>query len=130
MSGKNIATIYFYLISAASLALIVIGIFHGVNFVINSVLYDKYPLRFGPVGDCETFGYPYPAKIAPPPGVIRESTPSAEETKKQKDICEKQLAFERKQQQINDIRDSITFTLVGIILFFIHFPQAKKYSKD
>ena len=32
MSGKTIATIYFYIISAASLALIIIGIFNGVNF--------------------------------------------------------------------------------------------------
>ena len=44
MSEKTIATIYFYVISAASLALIVIGIFNIVNFLINSTQYEKYPL--------------------------------------------------------------------------------------
>lgn len=131
MSGKNIATIYFYIISAASLALIVIGIFNGVNFVINSTQYDKYPLRYGPVGDCQTLGYPVPIKMVQPPGgEIRESTPTAQEIKKQKDVCEKQQESERKQRKVEDIRNSVTFTLIGLILFLIHFPQAKKYSKD
>ncbi len=130
MSGKSIATIYFYIISAASLALIVIGIFSAVNFGINSTFYDKYPLRYGPPGDCETLGYPYPAKMVPLPGEAKESTPSAEELKKQKEICEKQQESERKQHKIGDIRNALTFTLIGVILFLIHFPQAKKFSKD
>lgn len=129
MSGKNIATIYFYIISAASLALVVIGIFNGVNFVINSTQYDKYPLRYGPVGDCQTLGFPYPVKMVQPLET-KESTPSAEDLKKQKEICEKQQESERKQHKVDDIRNSVTFTLIGLILFLIHFPQAKKYSAD
>lgn len=129
MSGRNIATIYFYAVSAASLALIVIGIFNGVNFVINSTQYDKYPLRYGPGADCEN----YPYKYGPMPAVIdgrTPATPSAEELKKQKENCEKTTGEERKLHRIEDIRNTLTFTLVGILLFLIHFPQARKYSKD
>lgn len=129
MSGKTIATIYFYLISAASLALIVVGIFNGVNFTINTFFYDKYPLRYGPGMDCETAGYPYPAKMIPSVDV-RESTPSSEDKKKQKEICEKTQDMDRKQHQITDIKNTLTFTLIGVVLFMVHFPQAKKRSKD
>ena len=63
MAGKTIATLYFYVISAGSIVLMVIGIFSIVNFVINSTQYDKYPLKY-PQGTCETYPYkfgPYPA---------------------------------------------------------------------
>jgi hypothetical protein len=135
MPGKTIATIYFYIVSAASLALIVIGIFNGVNFFINSTQFDKYPLRYyGPAVDCETSFGPYPAKVAPAPfGVTGDmnmlATPSAEELRKQKENCEKQQEYDRKQHRVDDIRNTLTFTLVGIVLFLIHFPQARKHSE-
>ena len=127
MSGKTIATIYFYIISAASLALIVIGIFNTVNFLINSTQYDRYPLRY-PQGDCEGgFGYPMPYKIMPPDG--REATPAAQDLEKQKQLCLKQQDLDRKQHKIEDVRNAVTFTLVGLVLFSIHFPLARKQSK-
>lgn len=129
MSGKSIATVYFYLISAVAIGLMVTGVFNGVSFVLNSTQYDEYPLRYGPARDCEMFGYPYPAKIVLP-GDLRESTPSADEIKKQKELCQEQLELERKQHRVDDIKNAITFTSIGIVLFLIHFPQAKKYSKD
>src|SRR3989344_6164794 len=128
MSGKTIATIYFYVISAASLALIVIGIFNGVNFLINSTLYDKYPLKY-PQGSCESYPYkfgPYPAMDAR--GEV--GTPSAEELKKQKQACLKQENALSKQQKIDDLRNAVTFTLVGTVLFLIHFPLARKQSNS
>lgn len=128
MSGKTIATIYFYIISAASLALIVIGIFNVVNFAINSTQYDKYPLRY-PQGSCE--GYPY--KFGPYPAMdVRgmSATPSAQELEKQKQDCLKQENALSKQQKIDDLKNAITFSLVGSILFLIHFPLARKQSKS
>lgn len=128
MSGKLVATIYFYIISAASLALIVIGIFNGVNFLINSTQYEKYPLRY-PQGSCE--GYPY--KFGPYPAMdVRDvpTTPSATELEKQKQSCLKQEDALSKQQKIDDLKNAITFSLVGIVLFLIHFPNARKFSKD
>lgn len=128
MSGKTIATIYFYIISAASLALIVIGIFNAVNFGINSTQYDKYPLRY-PQGSCENYPYkfgPYP--VMDVRGV--PATPSAEEVEKQKQDCLKQENALSKQQKINDLKNAITFSLVGTVLFLIHFPLAIKQSKS
>ena len=128
MSGKTIATIYFYIISAASLALIVIGIFNSVNFLINSTQYEKYPLRY-PQGSCE--GYPY--KFGPYPAMdVRAipATPSAQELEKQKQECLKQENALSKQQKIDDLKNAITFTLVGAVLFLIHFPLARKQSKS
>ncbi|MBI2017530.1 hypothetical protein HYS92_00620 [Candidatus Daviesbacteria bacterium] len=130
MPGKTIATIYFYLISAASLALIVIGIFNAVNFIINTTQYDKYPPKYGPpVVDCEEGGYfkygaPRPLTLD---GV--SATPSAEESKKLKEQCEKQLELDRKQHLIDDLKNALTFSLVGTVLFLIHFPLARKQSK-
>ena len=128
MSGKTIATIYFYIISAASLALIVIGIFNAVNFGINVTQYDKYPLRY-PQGSCE--GYPF--KFGPYPAMdVRgvSATPSAQELEKQKQDCLKQENALSKQQRIDDMKNAITFTLVGSVLFLIHFPLARKQSKS
>jgi len=126
MSGKTIATIYFYLISAASLALIVIGIFNAVNFLINSTQYDKYPLRY-PQGSCEIS--PYKFGHYPVMDIRGEvATPSAAELEKQKQECLKQEDAERKQRKIDDLKNAITFTLVGLVLFSIHFPLARKQS--
>lgn len=127
MSGKTIATIYFYLISAVSLALIVIGIFNAVNFGINATLYDKYPLRY-PQADCENMAYPYGPKPIPME-IDKISTPSAKDLEKQKNICIKQQEEDRKQHKVDDLKNSITYTLVGAILFLIHFPLARKQSR-
>lgn len=133
MSGKTIATIYLYTISAASLVLIVIGIFNAVYFVINSTRYEKYPPRFGwgPYSSCDApydvaYGPPYPAKLIQ----TANSSPSAEEWQRAKEICLKNEEAERKQHKIDDLRNSITFTLVGLVLFSIHFPLARKQSKS
>ena len=126
MSGKTIATIYFYIVSAASLALIVIGIFNGVNFFINSTQYDKYPLKYSQ-GNCE--GYPY--KFGPYPAMdVRglPATPSAKEMEEQKKACIKQEDELSKKQKIDDLKNAITFSLVGSVLFSIHFPLARKQS--
>lgn len=129
MTGKQISLIYFYLVSAASLALIVIGIFSIVNFSLNSLYYEKYPLRyFGE--DCEYDPYryqpkgPYPAEITP------NSTPSAEEREEAKRICEKRAGDERLRIKVDDIKNALTFTIVGTVLFLIHFPIARRLSGE
>lgn len=129
MSGRQISLIYFYLVSAGALALIVIGVFNSVNFVINATQYKDYPLRYQQ--DCDSI-YPISVKIAPPPLVESypmPATQSAEEAEKQKQLCQKNLEKQRKQQMIDDLKNSITFTLVGATLFLIHFPIARRQSK-
>src|SRR5688572_23282156 len=116
MSGKLIATIYFYLISAASLALIVIGIFSAVNFLINSTQYEKYPLRYGGVSNCE-FGYDYPVgggmtKVMVEPSEGMPATSSAMEDPRAIERCLANEEEERRQHRVDDLKNSITFTLV------------------
>ncbi|OGE15140.1 hypothetical protein A3F00_01710 [Candidatus Daviesbacteria bacterium RIFCSPHIGHO2_12_FULL_37_11] len=134
MSGKTIATIYFYIISVGSIILMVIGIFNAANFIVNSTQFEQYPLRWGGITSCD-YGAdglvpvargPMSVKVLPPDGI--ESTPSAQEIQRAKEQCLKNEAADRKQHQVDDIKNAITFSLVGIILFLIHFPQARKRS--
>lgn len=128
MSGKTIATIYFYLISAVSLGMIVVGIFHAVNFAVNSTLYDNYPLRYGPAVDCEsenTFAAPYKM-----PSPVGQATATATELTSQKQACLRTQQLDRQQHRIDDIKNALSFGIIGIILFLIHFPLAKKQSKS
>jgi hypothetical protein len=131
MSGKLVGLIYFYVVSAAALALIVIGIFSSVNYLINITQFDKYPIRYRSEADCENMYSGYGKPISAP-GVIDapiQSTPSAQEIERLKNQCLSQFETERKQQQIDDLKNSITFTLIGAILFAIHFPLARRQSK-
>lgn len=134
MSGKQISLVYFYIVSAAALALIIIGIFNSVNFLINVTQYKDYPLRFQNE-DCSSI-YPVPMKIAPPPAASIDqgypiiATQSAEEITRQKELCQKQIDAQRKKQKLDDLKNSITFSLVGLILFLIHFPIARRNSED
>lgn len=127
MTGKTIATTYFYVISAASVALIVIGIFSGINYIINKTQFDKYPPRWGGLPlDCESrYKYgPYPIDIT-----IPVATPSPEAEKREKELCEKQQEQEAKQHEIDDIKNTLSFTLIGSLLFLIHFSLARKSSQ-
>jgi hypothetical protein len=142
MSGKTIATIYFYLISVGAIILMVIGIFHSVTFLINSTQYEKYPLRYERVPSCDfaTDGQYVGGPFAPPVKVIPSSelgvtgitpaTPSAGEIQRAKENCLKNEEADRIQHRVDDMKNAITFTLVGAVLFLIHFPQARKHSKS
>jgi hypothetical protein len=95
MSGKQIGLIYFYLISAVALGLIIIGIFNSVNFVINITQYKDYPLRYQNE-DCSSI-YSVPMKIAPPAVPTDQSysiiaTQSAQEAEKQRQLTGRRSA--------------------------------------
>lgn len=128
MFGKKISLVYFYVISAASLALIVIGVFSISNLIINFTQYDKYPLRYQGE-DCEFYPY-YGRPMAAPIDAKLESSPSAQELENQKRICMANQERMRKQQMLEDIRNAILFTGIGTILFGLHFTQARKLSKE
>lgn len=134
MSGKQIGLVYFYIVSAVSLGLIVIGIFNSVNFLINVTQYKNYPLRYQNE-DCDSI-YPVPLKGVPPPAIsIAQNYPvpatqSAQQMEKQKELCQRQIDEQRKRQKLDDLKNSITFSLIGLTLFLIHFPIARRNSKD
>jgi hypothetical protein len=130
MPGKTIATIYFYILSLIGVGLIVIGVFNIVNLIVNLTQYDKYPLKYG-VDNCDL--YPQDFRGVPVTKPMEDesvmlATPSAEEATKQKQICQTHADAERKQHLVDDIKNSIAFPIVGLILFLLHFPQAKKRS--
>lgn len=125
--GKLIALIYFYLISAVSIGLMVFATFAWANLVVNLTQYDQYPLRYG-LENCEyrpLVKGPYPVDIPTTPASM-----SAQEKEEAKRVCLEQVEAERKQQKLEDIKNSAVFALVGVVLFLIHFPQARKLSKE
>ena len=125
--------IYFYLVSVIALILLVIGIHSSVTFVLNITQYNQYPPRY--IGeDCESISSPYYKSPYGPVAVDiatpNQATLSAQEKGELKKQCETRVDFERKQHKLEDIRNAIVFTLVGAVLFLIHFPQARKLSKE
>lgn len=117
MSPKIIAAIYFYLVSAGSLILIVVGVFLIVNFIVNSTQFKEYPLPY--YDSCDI------SMRSISPDDQAEASASVEE----KQRCEKNLEHRRTQQRVDDLKGAITFTLVGLILFGIHFPLARRQTK-
>lgn len=124
MNPKIIAAIYFYLVSAGSLILIVVGIFSIVNFIVNSTQFKEYPLPY--YENCENqVGFTRPIS----PDMKSEASMSAEEREKILQRCQASLDERRIQQRVDDLKGAITFTLVGLILFGIHFPLARRQTK-
>jgi hypothetical protein len=129
MNGKQISLIYFYLVSIFSLVLLVIGIYNVATFLINTTQYSDYPLRYQQA-DCDV--NPYQFKVPAPYSVPEsnpQATPNPAEQNTIKQSCEKQLALMRKQQQLDVLKSAVVFSGAGLVLFLIHFTQARKHSK-
>jgi hypothetical protein len=126
--GKLISLIYFYLVSVIGIILLIIGLYNGVSYVVNVTQYDLYPTRYAGNDDCSYLTQPAPPK--PAPGTDTLASISAEEQKTQKTACEKRVALDRKQHKVDNIKDAIFFTLVGIILLALHFPVAIRRSGE
>lgn len=136
MSGKQIGVIYYYLVSAAALVLIVLGVYYSVNLLINLTQFDKYPLKYGMIDECS---YPMPVPLK---GVVGQVPPVASSSgtdsgslpvnnpRKYQRNCENRVELQRKEHKIEDIKNSLVFTLIGATLFLIHFPQARKQSRS
>lgn len=128
--GRLISLIYFYLVSIIGIILLIIGLYNAVSFGVNSIVYDKYPLRYAGGEDCS---YLVQSTAPARPVTITDPTtasPSAEEQADQKAACERRVEAERKQHQVDNIKDGIFFTLVGIILIGLHFPVALRRSTE
>lgn len=131
MAGKLIGLIYFYLISAVSIGLLIYAAFSFATLVINLTQYDKYPLRYG-MENCDV-DYPQSYVKGPYATPVMEqgqiASISAKEKQTLKQTCMNQADFDRKQHKLDDIKNSGISALVGLVLFLIHFPQARKMSK-
>ena len=126
--GKLISLIYFYLVSIIGIILLIIGLYNLVSFGVNSVLYEKYPLRYAGNEDCSYITRDFtPKEVAMTDSL---ASVSAEERDAQKEACEKRVEAERKQHQVDDIKNGIYFTIIGILLLALHFPVALRRSAE
>jgi hypothetical protein len=128
--GKLISLIYFYLVSIIGIILLIIGLYNAVSFAVNSTLYDKYPLRYAGNEDCSYITRDFTSQPKPLPADPSMASPSADQVEEQKAACERRVEAERKQHQVDDIKNGIYFTLIGIILLALHFPVALKKSAE
>ncbi len=117
---KLIPLIYFYLLSLIGMILLIFGVFFTTHFLIGNFAYDQYPLKYGNESRCMTPSYPVPAK-----GENNEY--SSDEMRKD---CLATLKDERQQTKIEDLEKSISFTLVGLIVFGVHFYFARKQKAE
>lgn len=111
---KLIPAIYFYLLSAIGMVLLIIGLFNTTHFITGVVAYDKYPLRNGSEARCDYLPQPVPLdgqKMAP---------------SNTKEDCLKSLEKERATTKADDLEKSISFTAIGLLVFGIHFYFARR----
>lgn len=125
--GRLVSLIYFYLVSIIGILLLIIGLYNLVSFGINSAFYDKYPLPYGNE-DCSYFTQPLPDKTLPETDSL--ASLSAEQANAQKIACENRIEADRKKNQVNDIKNGVYFTIIGIILLALHFPVALRRSAE
>jgi len=116
---KLIPTIYFYTVSLIGLVLLIIGIFASIHFVVNITQFSNYPLGYNPIDRCQT-PQPVPAKGTTEPVI---STVSKED-------CLKEVDQERQLLKTQDLEKAVSFTIIGSIVFSIHFYFARKQSKS
>lgn len=113
---KLIPTIYFYTVSLIGLVLLIVGIFASIHYVVNVTQYSKYPLGYGLESRCgQNLSQPVKGVAQP---MIMENYNS----------CVQEVEQERQQLKTQDLEKAISFTLIGAVVFGIHFYFARKQS--
>lgn len=126
MNGRVISLIYFYLVSIIGIVLLIVGTYNTVTFVVNTTQFDKYPLQYGGEDRCAytTLPQTVPDKSATEPSVDKKAL------EEQRKTCLQTLEMERKQHKVNNLKDAITFSLIGIALIGSHLTLGLRRSKD
>ncbi|MEX2007501.1 MAG: hypothetical protein WD992_01895 [Candidatus Levyibacteriota bacterium] len=118
---KLIPTIYFYLLSAVGIVLLIIGIFNSFHYVAGITAYDKYPLKYGNESRCQYLATPVKVDNT-------QAVSDSEAQERAKAECLESLEIERKNTKIDDFEKAIAFTVVGLVVFAVHFYFARKRS--
>ncbi len=113
---KLIPTIYFYLLSAIGMVLLIIGLFNATHFITGITSYDKYPLRQGAESRCDYMPQP----------VLSGETKATKGIDETKENCLKSLEKERATTKADDLEKSISFTAIGFLVFLTHFYFARQ----
>jgi len=116
---KLIPAIYFYLLSLIGFVLLIIGIFGSVHFITGIAIYNKYPLPNGIENQCN---YAIPL----PQGEIKSGMPVIYNQNQQYSNCIKNLEEERTLIKKQDLEKALSFSLIGLLVFGIHFYFARK----
>lgn len=114
---KLIPSIYFYVLSLVGMVLLIIGLFTATHYIVGTTMYPKYPLQYGNESRCAIQMVPAGEKSAVTPEQVRSS-------------CLQDLENERSIIRANDLEKSISFTLIGLAVFGIHFYFARKTKKE
>lgn len=109
---RLIPTIYFYVVSLIGLILLIIGVFADVHYLVNASSGPLYPLPYGTEARCS---------IPLAPG--EKQTTSSQQIYND---CKQQLEEERRLTKRNDLEKAVSYTLIGLIVFGIHFYYARK----
>lgn len=112
---KLIPVIYFYLLSLIGMVLIIIGVFNLTHYIVGVTAYEKYPLSYG-----EDRCLIQPMTQTDPTGEKMVDPAFSEEQ------CLEGLEAERQREKVKDLEESISFTVIGIIVFSSHFYFARK----
>lgn len=109
---RLIPTIFYYLLNLIAIALLIIGAFNTIHFVIGSTIYDKYPLKYNDESRC-SFA----------PGDV-----SSKQLILSKQECLSNLELERIHTRLDDMEKSISFILIGAAVLGLNY-YFKKRSK-
>lgn len=113
---KLIPSIYFYVVSLIGLVLLLIGLFGLVHYVIGVTAYPNYPLNPFEESRC--------LNMVPQP--LPGSGQNQEVSQQSKNECEKTIENERTHQKTDDLEKALSFSIIGGILFAIHFSWTRK----
>lgn len=113
---RLIPTIYFYILSLVGMVLLIIGLFTTVHYIVGVSAYPKYPVPYGNESRCTIQMLPADKSSVTPEQV--------------RDGCLKDLDTERVIAKANDLEKSISFTLIGLAVFGIHFYFARKTKRE
>ncbi len=97
--------------------LLVIGFVQGSLTAAKMVIFEKYPLNSYEESRCDASYFATPKPVA-----IDDVTPidtNSEEYKQQQTECKRQLEFDRKVRQTEDIVGSISFLVAGAALTIV-----------
>ena len=113
---KTIPLLYFYTVSLIGFVLLIIGIFSSIHYFVNISSYTDYPLGYIPETRC--------APMQAPPQVVPGKIDTTQTQQSYLD-CIKNIQAERQILKTKDAEKALSFTIIGLLVFGIHFAYAR-----
>lgn len=113
----RIASLYFYTLSLVGFVLLLIGIFASIHYIVGVTQYSQYPLGYSTATRCLPMAEPVPTGTVVP----KKSAPNMAYLE-----CMKGIEQDREALQTADLEKAFSFTLIGLLVFGLHFYLARK----